>query len=153
MDCCADCGEEGGASLKACMACMQAKYCNSECQKNHWPKHKKKCKQRAAELRDVALFKDPPAKEDCPICFLPMPVKLVCCVSLPPATLTSVPIADYAETNKQLAKKGMEQYYSCCGKTICRGCIHSFNTLEILTIVHIAIPTEALKRMKKHFKK
>jgi TPR repeat protein len=57
-----------------------------------------------------------------------MPVKLVCCVSLPPATLTSVPIANYAEANKQLAKKGMEQYYSCCGKTICRGCIHSFNT-------------------------
>jgi hypothetical protein len=105
---------------------MQAKYCNSECQKNHWPKHKKKCKQRAAELRDVALFKDPPAKEDCPICFLPMPVKLVCCVSLPPATLTSVPIHDYVIANKELANMGVEEYYSCCGKRICRGCLYSF---------------------------
>ena len=37
-------------------------------------------------LRDEALFKDPPVKEDCPICFLPMPKNLICCVSLPPAT-------------------------------------------------------------------
>ena len=31
---------------------------------------------------DEALFKDPPAKEDCPICFLPMPVNLISCASL-----------------------------------------------------------------------
>jgi hypothetical protein len=42
----------------------------------YWPKHKKLCKQRAAELHDEALFKEPPPKEDCPICFLPMPGKL-----------------------------------------------------------------------------
>jgi hypothetical protein len=68
-NCCAECGkEEGGglASLKACKSCMQSKYCNAACQKKHWPTHKKDCKQRAAELRDEALFKDPPAKEDCP---------------------------------------------------------------------------------------
>jgi hypothetical protein len=28
--------------------------------------HKADCKLRVAELRDEALFKDPPAKEDCP---------------------------------------------------------------------------------------
>ena len=65
--CCAECGEEGGASLKTCKSCKLVKYCNADCQKNHWPKHKKECKRHAAELYDEALFKDPPAKEDCPI--------------------------------------------------------------------------------------
>ena len=68
---CAECGkEEGGvSSLKACTSCKLVKYCDATCQRNHWKKHKKQCKQRAAELRDEALFKDPPPKEDCPICF------------------------------------------------------------------------------------
>ena len=123
--CCADCGKEGGVSLKACKACMLVKYCGAECQRYHWPTHKKLCKQRAAELRDEALFKDPPPKEDCPICFLPMPVKLICCVSLPPATIKSVPVYDYAEANEELATKAMEAYYSCCGKSICKGCVLS----------------------------
>jgi tetratricopeptide (TPR) repeat protein len=30
--------------------------------------------------------------------------------------------------NKELAQLGTETYYSCCGKSICGGCIHSFNT-------------------------
>ena len=103
--CCAECGKEegGGAiSLKMCMSCTSVKYCNAKCQRNHWPKHKKECKLRAAELRDEALFKDPPAKEDCPICFLPMPEKLIHCIALPPATITSVPIYDYALANDEL---------------------------------------------------
>ena len=67
---CANCGtdEKGeGISLKACKSCMLVKCCNPTCQRNHWPKHKKPCKQRAAELHDEALFKDPPPKEDCPV--------------------------------------------------------------------------------------
>jgi hypothetical protein len=92
--CCAECGEKGDASLKTCKSCMSVKYCNADCQKRHWPTHKKDCKLRAAELRDEALFKDPPAKEDCPICFLPMPAQLICCFSLPSATILSVPIYD-----------------------------------------------------------
>jgi len=122
---CAECGADG-VSLKACKSCMIVKYCNVKCQKNHWPKHKKECKQRAAELHDEALFKDPPAKEDCPICFIPMPEKFISCISLPPATIKSVPIADFAEANEELANMGTEVYYPCCGKSICRGCIHSF---------------------------
>jgi len=125
--CSAECGKEGGATLKVCKSCMVAKYCNANCQRNHWPKHKKECKLRAAELRDEALFKDPLAKEDCPICFLPMPVKLICCVSLPPATISSVPIYDFAEANEELANMGTETYYSCCGKSMCLGCVHSFH--------------------------
>ena len=30
------------------------------------------------------------------LCFLPMPYKLISCISLPPATITSVPKNDYA---------------------------------------------------------
>ena len=129
--CCAECGEKGGVvSLKACMSCKLVKYCNAKCQKNHWPKHKKRCKQRAAELRDVALFKDPPPKEDCPICFLPMPIRLLSCMTLPPATRSSVPICDFADENEELADKHMEDYYSCCGKSICKGCVYSFDQSE-----------------------
>jgi TPR repeat protein len=123
--CCADCGVEGD-SLKMCKACMHARYCNAECQKKHWPKHKAACKERVAELRDEALFKNPLAKEECPICFLPMPLTLICCMSLPPASVFSVPIYDFAIANMELADKGMETYYLCCGKSICRGCEHSF---------------------------
>jgi TPR repeat protein len=125
--CCAECGkEEGGVSLKMCKPCMLVKYCNAECQKNHWPTHKAGCKLRAAEIRDEALFKDPPAKEDCPICFIPMPSKLIRCVLLPPATILSVPIYDFAQANKELAAMGTDGYYQCCGKNICRGCVYSF---------------------------
>ena len=127
--CCADCGkkegEGGDINLKTCKSCMGVKYCNAVCQRKHWATHKKQCKLRAAELRDEALFKDPPPKEDCPICFLPMPLNLISCVSLPPATVSSVPIHDYAIANKELAKEGMEEYFVCCGKSICKGCIHS----------------------------
>jgi len=124
--CCAECGEEGGVSLKACKSCMLAKYCNAECQHKHWATHKADCKIQAAKIRDEALFKDPPPKEDCPICFLPMPAQLICCLSLPPATLSSIPIYDYATANEASKDKVMEQYYPCCGKSICGGCIHSF---------------------------
>ena len=117
---------EGAVSLKACKACMHARYCSAACQRNHWPKHKTACKLRAAELRDEALFKDPPAKEECPICFLPMPVQLICCVSLPPATVSSVPIYNFAKANEELARMDTDGYYPCCGKSICKGCVHSF---------------------------
>ena len=130
ISCCAECGkeEEGGVSLKMCKSCMSVKYCNAECQHKHWPTHKIECKLRAAELRDEALFKDPPSKEDCSICFLPMPGRLICCVSLPPATLlsVSVPIYDFAKANEELATEGTDGYYPCCGKNICRGCVYSF---------------------------
>jgi len=124
---CADCGDVAGGDvkLKTCKSCLLVKYCNANCQRNHWPTHKQECKQRAAELRDEALFKDPPAKEDCPICFLPMPERLLSCMTLPPATISSVPIYNYAEANEEVAKLDTEHYYSCCGKSICGGCVCS----------------------------
>ncbi|KAL7551397.1 hypothetical protein ACHAWF_015521 [Thalassiosira exigua] len=79
---CASCGDRGDG-LKACAACMLVKYCGVACQRAHRPRHKRECRKRAAELRDEALFADPPPKEDCPICFLPMPANqrkyLACC--------------------------------------------------------------------------
>jgi TPR repeat protein len=63
--------------------------------------------------------------EDCPICFLPIPILLINCVTLPPATISSVPIYDYAIANEELANKESETYYACCGKSICRGCNYS----------------------------
>jgi tetratricopeptide (TPR) repeat protein len=64
--------------------------------------------------------------EDCAICFLPMPYKLISCISLPPATISSVPINDYANANEELVTEKTEVYYECCGKSICRGCAYSF---------------------------
>jgi len=126
--CCADCGGVAGegVSLKVCKACMLARYCSPTCQRNHWRKHRTECKRRAAELHDEALFKDPPAKEDCPICFLPMPVRLIDCVSLPPATISSAPNYNFGIANEELANISMETYFPCCGKSICGGCIYSF---------------------------
>jgi TPR repeat protein len=38
----------------------------------------------------------------------------------------SVPIYDFAIANEELADEDTGAYYPCCGKSICRGCIHSF---------------------------
>ena len=100
---CANCGkgEEESISLKACTGCKMVKYCSRDCQKAHRSQHKKECRKRAAELHDEALFRQPPPREDCPICFLRLP-------SL--------------ETGRR--------YQSCCGKIICSGCIHGVNKVD-----------------------
>jgi len=98
---CANCGKEGANNI--CNKCQQVKYCNAVCKKVHKKKHKKDCgehqrlaAERAAELHDIELFKPPPPKEDCPICFLRMP---------------------YLGSGSK--------YKSCCGKVICSGCIYA----------------------------
>ena len=70
---CAACGK-GGDDLKGCTACKLVKYCNASCQRVHWPKHKKECKKRAAELHDEALFKQHPPRDECDICMLTLPL-------------------------------------------------------------------------------
>jgi len=95
---CANCGkgEEESVKLKSCTACKLVKYCSRECQIAHRPQHKKECRKRAAELHDEKLFKQPPPKEDCPICFVQLP---------------------------SLATG--QRYKTCCGKVICSGCSYA----------------------------
>lgn len=93
---CANCGkgEEDANKLKTCNACKMVKYCNSNCQKAHRPDHKKECKKRAAELHEKALFQQPPPNEECPICMIILP-----------------------------SRAGGKKYQTCCGKTLCCGCM------------------------------
>ena len=51
---------------------------------------------RVAELHDEKLFKQPPPREDCPICMILLPS---------------------SDTGSK--------YSACCGKVICGGCIHA----------------------------
>jgi len=105
---CANCGKEGANNI--CNKCKQVKYCNAVCKKVHKKKHKKDCEEYqrlatekhneelriAAELHDIELFKQPPPKDDCPICFQLLPT---------------------LDTGRR--------YKSCCGKVICSGCSHA----------------------------
>ena len=98
LDVCANCGKEANSNdMNTCNKCKMVKYCNAACKKKHRSKHKKKCDRRVAELHDEQLFEQPPPQyEDCPICFLRMP----------------------------LLSTG-RSYQLCCGKMICSGCIHA----------------------------
>ena len=95
---CAACGDsdDGGGSLKACTACNLVKYCNKTCQVAHRPVHKKACKERVVKLFDEKLFKQPPPNEDCPICYLRLPIE-----------------------------EDQSTYQPCCGKILCCGCAHA----------------------------
>ena len=95
--CCASCGiaEVDEIKLKKCDDCDLVKYCSDKCQQDHRPNHERACKQRAAQLRDEILFRQPEGSHlgDCPICCLPLPL--------------------------DLTKSTM---MSCCSKMICKGC-------------------------------
>ena len=72
------------------------KYCCRTCQIAHRQRHKNACKKRAAELFDEELFKDPPEREECPICMLPLPLD-----------------------------QNLFKLHACCGNVLCSGCIHA----------------------------
>ena len=105
-DVCANCNVSAGASnagdgavvlLKNCAACLLVKYCSVDCQRAHRSKHKKECKERAAELKDELLYgqgHERPEGDFCPICTLPIPL----------------PIGTHSG------------FYVCCMKKICTGC-------------------------------
>ena len=100
---CAACGNEGDKeSMNICNKCKMVYYCNAACKKKHKSKHKKKCDRRVAELHDVDLFKASLPREDCPICFIPLPLD-----------------ADQSS------------FQSCCGKIVCNGCIYAMVMEEI----------------------
>ncbi|EJK65627.1 hypothetical protein THAOC_13493, partial [Thalassiosira oceanica] len=76
---CANCGKlrSDAVKLKNCTACRLVKYCCVDCQRAHRKKHKKTCKQRAAELKDEELYSQGlvrPEGDFCPICTLPIPL-------------------------------------------------------------------------------
>ena len=50
--------------------CNLVRYCGDECQQNHKSEHEEDCTERATELRDEILFKQPESSSygDCPIC-------------------------------------------------------------------------------------
>ncbi len=77
---CADCGKAAvdNIILKICTACKLVKYQIVECQKNHRRQHKRACKNRAAEIRDDKLFRQPDESYlgECTICCLPLPLDL-----------------------------------------------------------------------------
>ena len=99
-NCCASCGraEVDEITLKPCDDCDLVQYCSDECKDDHRPEHEAKCNERAAELRDEILFRQPESSHlgDCPICFLPLPIG---------------------------QQKSNLQY--CCSKLICHGCSHA----------------------------
>jgi len=98
--CCASCGiaEVDEIKLKNCDACDLVHYCSDECQQEHQPQHELRCKERAAELRDEILFRQPESTHDgdCPICFLPLSLDI---------------------------QKSLMQ--TCCSKLICDGCYYA----------------------------
>jgi hypothetical protein len=103
---CASCGtaECVDITLTTCTACKSVRYCGVKCQRDHRPKHKRACKKRAAELRDVLLFKQPERSYlgDCPICMIPLPL---------------------------VTKKSTMS--SCCSKVICDGCCYANKIREL----------------------
>ena len=99
---CANCGKVGNSDdMNTCNKSKMVKYCNAACKKKHRSKHKKACERRVAELYDEKLFADHPPREECPICFLPLPIQ-----------------ANHLT------------FQSCCGKVICCGCIYAMDMSE-----------------------
>ena len=99
-NCCASCGiaEVDDIKLVPCDDCDIVNYCSDECQRYHRSEHELECKERATELRDELLFKQPEGTHfgDCPICCLPFPLD---------------PLKSRMQT--------------CCSKAICIGCAYS----------------------------
>ncbi|KAL7551398.1 hypothetical protein ACHAWF_015522 [Thalassiosira exigua] len=107
---CAACGKRGdGLKMKRFPACKAETYCNKRCQRAHYREHKKECGKRAAAAKspepeqfslmtDEEVFRQPSPNEDCPICFLPLPLI-----------------------------GSMTNYRACCGQKLCHGCWYADN--------------------------
>jgi len=87
---------------------------------------------KADEISDEELFKQPPPKEDCPICFLRMPLLLL---------------------NPTGSK-----YQTCCGKMICSGCCHAVaktkkTAIPLCPFCRTPIPTSKVEMIEKEKKR
>ena len=100
--CCASCGiaEVDEIKLTKCDACDLVRFCSEQ---DHQSQHEARCKERATELRNEILFRQPEISHmgDCPICFLPLPF----------------------EHQKSML-------HSCCSKLIRNGCAHAYKLRE-----------------------
>eukprot|EP00984_Skeletonema_dohrnii_P020458 scaffold9984_cov148-Skeletonema_dohrnii-CCMP3373.AAC.9 len=112
--CCASCGksEVDDIKLKECDACDLVKYCSDQCEEDHLPQHELMCKERAAELRDEILFRQPESSHrgDCPICFLPLSI----------------------DTKSRM--------FGCCSTMICNGCSYANQKRELEEKLQHACP-------------
>ena len=108
---CANCGkgEESSDSLKKCGTCKMVTYCMLSVKKPTGHNMKKECRKHVAKLHNDALFTQPPPLDECPICFLRVPIL-------------------------NLGKR----YQTCCGKVICSGCIHAGAWWVQINCVHFA---------------
>eukprot|EP00984_Skeletonema_dohrnii_P008709 scaffold3248_cov77-Skeletonema_dohrnii-CCMP3373.AAC.3 len=100
--CCASCGTAQVDDIKLltkCDACDLVHYCSDNCKQLHRSEHEQLCKERAAELRDEILFKQPESSHmgDCPICCLPLPID----------------------------DAGKSALMPCCSKIVCNGCYYA----------------------------
>jgi len=97
---CANCGIVGvdEIQLQECHDCDLVKYCSDKCREEHREQHTDECNKRAAKLRDKRLFTLPDGTHlgECPICFFPLSLD-----------------------------KRKSIFMSCCGKLICKGCVHA----------------------------
>jgi tetratricopeptide (TPR) repeat protein len=110
---CANCGIAGvdDIKLEECDGCDLVKYCSDNCREEHRERHEEECKKRSAKLHDDDLFTQPDGihLEECPLCFLPMPLD-----------------------------ESKHSFVSCCGQTICDGCVYAHVTSNIHDLVKAA---------------
>jgi hypothetical protein len=117
---CSACGKER-TDLKLCNGCKCIWYCDKDCQNRHRKEHRKECKRIKKELdtrdllgkqegkydlgfeRDIGPPGKLPQREECPICMCLMPLEPL-----------------------------LQEYFSCCGKIICRSCYsqHNLKSME-----------------------
>ncbi len=125
---CASCGiaEIDDIKLKDCSACDLVRYCSDDCKLIHKSQHSKACRERAAELRDELLFKEPESTHlgDCPICFLPLPLDLKKCSLL-----------------------------TCCSKIICIGCVIANKILTSFKTLYCPFCREASPKTEEEWHK
>ena len=102
----------GGASLKICKSCMLSNIAtpNANTSIGRSIRNSANNMLPSCAMRLSSRTRRP--RRTVPFCFLPMPVKLICCMTHPPATISSVPIHNYAMSNERLATEPMEKYYS-----------------------------------------